>query len=176
MRAALAAVAYSLGIVIAMTSDVTARQILKTQPPCAGGPDRECIAFDGQSAPVFTVRSIKLDQVGPGTALVLAHGSGHCENGTAGLRVADFDAQIQRPKEGRPSHNGPGGERVGLSLQSSLLANNDAIAFNIGAVRLIRLKAGAKQRYLYRVALNRMDEGTFCKLYNVTLSVVFTPG
>jgi len=157
------------------TVNAASQQFLKTEPPCAGGPDKECITFDGQSPSVLTVRSIKLDQQGPGTGLVFIHGSGHCENGTAGLRVADFDTQIQQAGEAAPSHNGPGGERVGLVLQSSLLGNNDVFAFNLSALRLFRLKSGEAQRYLYRVALNRMDDGVFCKLYNVTLSVLFDP-
>ena len=149
----------------------SAASVLKSQTPCAYDDQGRCLYFAADALPPKTLRAINLSASGPGQALVMAHGSGVCQNTNPNSAVADFDTQLVNDPQQDALHQGAGGNEYKF-----LLVAGENGVFNLAAERLFTLKAAGTQHFALNLSLERLDGGIACEIRSVALTVLFLPG
>ena len=133
-----------------------------------------CVAF-GTAGPPAIVRNLNFTAPSRGTAAVTIAGTMQCVNnqssGGFGFGVVDLSAQIVQGNPA-PDASGPGGQRIAMRLAPN--TNQLSSSINLAGTRIFDVSAGA-QVFRFKMALNRMDAGTSCTIYNAQLSVIFVP-
>lgn len=178
MSAAVAA----LGFVLSTADHASAQVIIEAGPRCvsaaAGG---LCFNYLHDVPLVGTVESIVFDAPTSGTAAVTVNGSLQCYVRSPEVGedrgVIDIGAQIVKG-DAEPEAGAPGGQRIAMRLPPSHIDASNTVyfsnAFNLTNTRIVNVSKG-KTKFRYKIYRIRMDEGTYCSIYNVGLHVIFSP-
>lgn len=160
--------------VCAFGSVVRADPKIVTSPPCMG--TSGCLRFSPTNPPNVIAEFVFNAPKGGGTAQVSVDGVMQCVNlnGSTGANfgVVDLLAQIVRDNSA-PNPSGLGGQHFAMRIPPAG-GTEYSIPINLATRRVVKLDAG-KQKFRYKMAIQRMDEATYCDVFNVYMSVVFVP-
>ena len=152
---------------------------IKTSAVCKTGIDN-CIQFTSAGV-IPTVASYTFTAPTAGTALVSFNGSMQCvnANGTDDSSHGVIDLSTQITTLATPGYQAPGGSRFAMRLPPArvigpVVLSDRSVPINLASNRVVPLTAGA-HTFSFKIARNRMDPGTKCKVWNGDFNVVFVP-
>lgn len=172
--------AVSLALTIAASGPALGASEIVAGSRCARA-DGFCLVFGPAFEAPDVIRSINFDAPSRGTAAVSINGTLQCVNGASGvsndLGVIDLTAQIVTG-QATPVPDGPSGQRIAMRLFAVGAGGGATVessnAINLAATRVVAVNKGPNA-FRYKIAINRMDFGTYCYVFNPGLTVIFAP-
>jgi hypothetical protein len=152
---------------------VLAATEITTQAPCVNG-GGYCVFFDSNASTIPVIRSFTFNAPRKGTAAVSFHGSLYCGNTVNTVQVIDLVSQIVTRSTATPSASGPGGLRQAVVLtQAPIQGSRDS--FNLASTRVFPISGAGSRTYHFKIEKLRMDNYSYCYVYNAAFTVVFAP-
>lgn len=120
--------------------------------------------------------SLEIRAPASGTALVTLTGTMQCVNSSSGnynKRVVDVSGQIVKQGE-IPSSAGPNATRFAMRMPPRSTSYEESVAVNLATTRLFDVTRG-KTTFEYWIVYNRVDEDTWCAIFDLNLTALYVP-
>ena len=126
--------------------------------------------------PLDAVVSLQIKTPASGTAVVTATGAMQCVNSSVGnydKRVVDLSGQIIKKGE-TPVSSGANVTRFAMRMPERTTSQEQSVAINLANTRVVNVRQG-RTIFEYWLVKNRVDEETYCNIYDLNLTALFIP-